>query len=183
MSYDYTIFIYLEIEHKYGIAYYQLNKMYGHYPSLKSLDIERKYGISYHQLNRIHGFYPSLDEIGFYDSDEEECDRYYNTDEYRDLHDKILEFCLIPRKPLVIFENEKFKTPKLKKKFLPFLIDKINEKYIENYYLYEDTGKFTKINDIIKVTRKEIRVNFGEEPRLYFINNNNHSNNSSDNES
>ena len=42
-------------------------------------------------------------------------------------------------------------------KYLPFITDKINKQYVEKYPRYKDTGTFTSIEQVIKITKKEER--------------------------
>jgi hypothetical protein len=129
MGCDFYIYVYLEIHHVNGVAYYQ-------FPT-------------------IRGYYCDLD-CGIYDSDDDEKDYYYNLEEYETLYNNMKKICLTPRKPIVIYDNS-FISPKLEMKYLPFVTDKINKKYVEKYPRYEDTGKFTSIEQVIKITKKEER--------------------------
>lgn len=131
MGSDFYIHIYLKIEHKNGISYYEL-------PSPK-------------------GYFCELD--GIYDSDEEEEDCYYKTEIYKKLYEDMRKFCLTPRKDLVIFENNNFTKPQFEEKYLPMLKNKIKKKYIVKCGLKgeKDTGKFSDISEIIKVTKEETR--------------------------
>jgi hypothetical protein len=63
---------------------------------------------------------------------------------------------LTPRKPIVIYDNS-FISQKLEMKYLPFITDKINKQYVEKYPRYKDTGTFTSIEQVIKITKKEER--------------------------
>jgi len=129
MCCDFYIYVYLEIHHVNGVSYYQ-------FPT-------------------IRGYYCEL-ECGIYDSDDDEKDNYYNLEEYETLYNNMKKMCLTPRKPIVIYDNS-FISPKLEMKYLPFVTDKINKKYVEKYPRYEDTGKFTSIEQVIKITKKEER--------------------------
>ena len=129
MGCDFYIYVYLEIQHVNGVSYYQ-------FPT-------------------IRGYYCEL-ECGIYDSDDDEKDNYYNLEEYETLYNNMKKMCLTPRKPIVIYDNS-FISPKLEMKYLPFVTDKINKKYVEKYPRYEDTGKFTSIEQVIKITKKEER--------------------------
>ena len=42
-------------------------------------------------------------------------------------------------------------------KYLPIIQNKINKEYVKKYTLYEDTGVFTNIEQIIKIVKKEER--------------------------
>jgi hypothetical protein len=113
-------------------------------------------GISYYELPSIRRYYCYL-QCGIYDSDDDENDYYYNSIEYKSLYENMKKICLTPRKPLVIYDNNSFITPKFEMKYLPFIENKINKKYLEEYirYRYKDTGIFTKIEQIIKIVKKE----------------------------
>lgn len=130
MGCDYYIYIYLEIEHSKGISYYR--------------------------LPTIRGYYCDLD-CGICDSDDDESDYYYRSTEFQTLYENMKKMCLTPRKPLVIYDNQSFRTPKLEQKYLPIIQDKLNKKYVEKPAIYKDTGTFTDISQIIKITRKEKR--------------------------
>ena len=132
MGCDYYIHVYLEIHHINGISYYE--------------------------LPTIRGYYCDL-ECGVCDSDDDENDYYYNSIEYKSLYENMKKICLTPRKPVVIYNNKSFISPKLEMKYLPFIQNKIKKKYVEKYihYRYKDTGIFTQIEQIIKVVKKEER--------------------------
>lgn len=69
----------------------------------------------------------------------------------------MVEYYLTPRPDIVIYENKQFTKPRFETKYLPIIQDKINSKS-EKYCVREDRGsQLTNINDIIKVTKKEIR--------------------------
>ena len=112
------------------------------------LEIYHINGISYYELPTIRGYYCDL-ECGVYDSDDDENDYYYNSIEYKTLYENI--------KPVVIYNNNSFKSPKLEMKYLPIIQNKINKKYVEKYPRYKDTGNFTSIEQIITVIKKEER--------------------------
>jgi len=120
------------------------------------LEIEHNNGISYYQLPTVRGYYCDL-ECGVCDSDDDEKDYYYNSPEYRKLYHNMKKLCLTPRKPLLIYDNKSFITDKLETKYLPIIQNKINKIYIEKYSSYRDTGKFTSIAEVIKITKKERR--------------------------
>jgi hypothetical protein len=130
MCYDFYINVYLEIHHKNGISFYE--------------------------VNTLRGYYCDLD-CGVYDSDDDEKDYYYNSPEYSKLYDDMKQLALTPRKPLVIYDNNSFITPKFEIKYLSIIQDKINNKNIEEYSRYADTGTFTSMDEVIKVIKKEVR--------------------------
>jgi hypothetical protein len=143
MGCDYKIQIYLEIVHKGGIAYYPFSPV-------------RAYFIDF--------------DIGFYDSDDEVEDRYYNTEEYKKLYKGVREFELKPRKDVVIYCDGQYKKEGFQEKYLPVLINKINKTYEYRYCVESDSGSpLEDISDLIKVTRKEIRYEVGEGQEFYEI--------------
>lgn len=113
------------------------------------LEIQHINGISYYEFPTIRGYYCELD-CGIYDN-------YYNSKEYINLYRNMIKLCLTPRKPVVIYNNNSFTSQKFENKYLPIIQDKINEKHIEKYTRYKDTGNFTNIDQIIKVVKKEER--------------------------
>ena len=120
------------------------------------LEIQHIHGLSYYELPTIRGYYCEL-ECGVCDSDDDENDYYYNLTEYKTLYENMKKICLTPRKPVVIYNNNSFISPKLELKYLPMIQNKINKKYVEKYPRYEDTGIFTSIEEIINVVKKEVR--------------------------
>jgi hypothetical protein len=120
------------------------------------LEIEHINGISYYQLPTIRGYYCDL-ECGICDSDDDENDYYYNSPEYKTLYENMKKICLTPRKPVVIYNNNEFITTKFQEKYLPIIQDKIKKKYVEKYPLYEDTGTFKNIGQVLRVIKKEER--------------------------
>jgi len=120
------------------------------------LEIQHSKGISYCELPAIRGYYCDL-ECGICDSDDDENDYYYNLTEYKSLYENMKKICLTPRKQVVIYDNKLFMSPKLEMKYLPIIQNKINEKKVSKYSRYEDTGKFTNIEQVIKITKKEER--------------------------
>jgi hypothetical protein len=67
------------------------------------------------------------------------------------------KICLTPRKPVVIYSNNSFTEPKFEMKYISMIQDKINKKYVQKYPRYKDTGTFTTIEEVIKITKKEER--------------------------
>jgi hypothetical protein len=130
MGCDFYIYVYLEIHHINGISYYE--------------------------LPTIRGYYCDL-ECGVFDSDDDEKDYYYNSKEYNKLYKNMKKICLTPRKPVVIYENNSFISPKLETKYLSIIQNKINNKNVEKYIRYKDTGIFTNMEQVIKVVKKEER--------------------------
>ena len=120
------------------------------------LEIEHLHGISYYELPIIRGYYPEL-VCGICDSDDDENDYYYNSNEYDTLYEHMKKVCLTPRKPLVIYKENTFTTPALEMKYLPNILTKRNNKNTSKYARYKDTGMFTSIEQIIQVVKKEDR--------------------------
>jgi hypothetical protein len=140
MGCDFYIYVYLEIQHINGISYYE--------------------------LPTIRGYYCEL-ECGVCDSDDDKNDYYYNSTEYKTLYENMQKMCLTPRKPVVIYNNNSFISPKLEMKYLPIIQNKINKKYVKKYSRYEDTGICTSIEEIINVVKKEERYDPYEANKLY----------------
>ena len=128
------------------------------------LEIQHINGISYYELPTIRGYYCDL-ECGVCDSDDDENDYYYNSTEYKTLYENMKKISLTPRKPVVIYNNNSFISPKLEMKYLQIIQNKINKKYVEKYTRREDTGIFTRIEEIINVVKKEERY----DPYEYFL--------------
>lgn len=120
------------------------------------LEIQHSDGISYYHLPMIRGYYCEL-ACGFWDSDDDEKDYYYNSAEYDKLYDDMIHLCLTPRKPVVIYENHSFVSPKLETKYLQMIQEKINGNDLEKYPHHKDTGALTNIDQIITITKKEER--------------------------
>jgi len=123
------------------------------------LEIEHNKGISYYEFPTIRGYYCDL-ECGVCDSDDDENDYYYNSSEYASLYENMKKICLTPRKPVIIYNNKLFISPKFEMKYLPIIQDKINKKNkknVDKYPRYKDTGSFTNIEQVIKITKKEER--------------------------
>jgi hypothetical protein len=120
------------------------------------LEIQHANGTSYFYLPTVRGYYCDL-ECGICDSDDDENDYYYNLPEYATLYKSMKKMCLTPRKPVVIFDNGAFTEPRFETKYLPIIQDKINKKCAKHYPNYKDTGVFTSIEQIIKITKKEER--------------------------
>ncbi len=135
MGCDFYVYVYLEIEHSNGISYYE-------FPTMR-------------------GYYSNIDCV-ICDSDDDEND-YYNSTEYKALYENMKKFCLMPRKPVIIYDNKQFISDKFKIKYLPIIQDKIHKKYVNKYSHYEDTGIFTNMEQIIKITKKEERYDPYEE--------------------
>ena len=60
---------------------------------------------------------------------------------------------------IIIYNNNSFISPKFEEKYLSIIQDKINNKHINRYDLYIETGILTSIDQIIKITKKEERYN------------------------
>jgi hypothetical protein len=131
MGCDYYIYVYFEIEHTRGIAYYE-------FPI-------------------IRGYYPEL-ECGIWDSDNEEEDYYYNSPEYCAMYESMKKICLTPRKPVIIYENHAFVSPKFETKYLDIIQTKIKQiNRVKYSRIKEIGGTLTSIEQVIKITKKEDR--------------------------
>ena len=119
------------------------------------LEIQHNNGISYYEFPIMRGYYCELDR-GICDSDDDEYN-HYNSVEYETLYENMKKFYLTPRNPIVIYNNDSFTSPKFEMKYLPIIQDKINKKYVNKYPKHKDTGTFTSIKQVIKVTKKEER--------------------------
>jgi hypothetical protein len=120
------------------------------------LEIEHINGISYCELPLIRGYFCDL-ECGIYDSDDEEKDIYYNSEEYNELYTNMIKLCLRPRKPIIIYNNNSFVEERFKNKYLPIIQNKLDRININEYFRFTDTGNFTNINEIIMINKKELR--------------------------
>ena len=120
------------------------------------LEIEHINGISYYEFPTIRGYYCELD-CGIYDSDDEEEDHYYNSSEFNTIADLMVKISLTPRNPVVIYENNSFKTQHIEKKYLPKIEEIMHKKYDYRYPRYKDTGTFNSLDQVIKITKKEKR--------------------------
>ena len=120
------------------------------------LEIEHINGMSYCELPTMRGYYCDL-ECGVCDSDDDENDYYYNSNEYKALYENMKKISLTPRKPVIIFNNKLFLSPKFEMKYFPIIQDKLNKTKNNKYPRYKDTGNFTSVEQIIKVTKKEER--------------------------
>lgn len=129
MGCDFYVYVYLEIEHKNGKSYYE-------FPS-------------------IRGYYCDL-ECWRYDSDDDN-NANYNSPEYKLLYNNMKKLCLTTRAPVVIYSDNSFTSQTFELKYLPMIQNIINKTYVNKYLRYLDTGVFTDIEQIIKITKKEDR--------------------------
>ena len=134
------------------------------------LQIEHKCGVSYYELPSRRGWFCELG-MSFDDSDDESDDCGKTPLEYIELRANMEKLCLTPRKDCVVYCDGKFVNEKLQRKYLPSILDKINGKYVEKYCVKKDTGKFSDIFDILKVTRIEDRYEAGSGPHFVLSNN------------
>ena len=115
------------------------------------LEIEHTHGTSYYEFPVVRGYYPNLDYIT-YDSDDEE-----DSDEFQKLYEDTIRLCLTPRKSVVIYDNNSFITPKFETKYLHAIQSKMDGRYVQEHPQHVDTGTFSEMNEILKITKKEIR--------------------------
>ena len=93
------------------------------------IEIEIHTGISYYELPEIRGWFP--DGLGSCHSNSD-CETDEDEEikqQYESVYDAMTELCLTPRKPFVLYENGKFISKKVEKKYLPFLHKKLEKKY------------------------------------------------------
>lgn len=97
--------------------------------------------ISQYEFTFHRKWYPDFEVRSCYEEDDE--DQYK---EYYELFHKIQEdikrLCLIPRKPVIIYENGKFTKSKYETEILEFMKNKMG---------------ISDMTNIVKMTRKEIR--------------------------
>lgn len=126
------------------------------------LEIHHNNGISYYEFPTMRGYFCELDRgICDSDEDEDEDEDDYNSTEYDTLYENMKIFYLTPRKPIVIYNNHSFTSPKFEMKYLPILQEKINKKYVNKYAKHKDSGSFTSLEQVIKVIKKEERYEPG----------------------
>jgi hypothetical protein len=123
------------------------------------LEIHHNNGISYYEFPTMRGYFCELDR-GIFDSDEDE-NHDYNSVEYDTLYENMKIFYLTPRKPILIYNNHSFTSPRFEMKYLPILQEKINKTYVNKYSRHKDTGTFTGLEQVIKVIKKEERYEPG----------------------
>ncbi len=124
------------------------------------LEIHHNNGISYYEFPTMRGYFCELGR-GICDSDEDENEDDYNSIEYETLYESMKLFYLTPRKPIIIYDNHSFTSPRFEMKYLPILQEKIINKYVNKYAKHEDTGLFTSVEQVIKVIKKEERYEPG----------------------
>lgn len=156
---DFYISAYLEIEHNQGISYYQLYTQCGFYCDFIRGDASDLYEKSI--------YYQTIDRDDESNENEnnnvkiEHAEKYKQLSEmYKEMYNILKEFTLSPRSPIVIYENNSFVTQKLETKYLPIVQNKLNKIYVNNLCLYEDTGSFTDIGEVIKITKKNEIIDF-----------------------
>ena len=101
----------------------------------KYLEIEHKNGVSYYSLKDERGWFCELD-ISWNNSDYEsdgnddfDYSKRYMGKETAKLWDDMVKLCLTPREPMVLFENGKFMSKNMEKKYTQVLQDRINNKF------------------------------------------------------
>lgn len=151
MGCDFYVYIYLEIEHERGIAYYEMPVRRGYFTELTD---------------------------GYYDIDDDEEPPL--KEEYQRLYDEIIKLDLTPHPPTVIYEKNAFLSHHFEYKYGPLLEEQFknnllkNQKYLEDfnyksddesddisniYIRFEDIGIPPKsLSEVLKITRKEDRI-------------------------
>lgn len=156
---DFYISAYLEIEHNQGISYYQLYTQCGFYCDFIRGGVNDLYekSIYYQTIDRDD----ESNENKNNNVKIEHAEKYKQlTEMYEEMYNILKEFTLSPRSPIVIYENNSFVTQKLETKYLPIVQNKLNKIYVNNLCLYEDTGSFTDIGEVIKITKKNEIIDF-----------------------
>jgi hypothetical protein len=144
MEPDYFIHQYLQIEHTRGVSYIELKC------------IEKKY--CQFILNTIEEY-----DNNDYDSDfdnENNKDDSYSTVKFKiqRLQNKMKYLFLIPRPPILIYQNKQFVNKHFMEKYKKIIENKINEKEPPHIFIeYRDTGKLEFFDSIIRITKVECR--------------------------
>ena len=148
---DFYISTYLEIEHKQGISYYQLSTQCGFYCDfIRRMNASDLYNESTYYERNNSEVYDSSQAVK-----SEHLEKYEQlTEMYEKMCDILKGFTLAPRKPIVIYADNSFVTTVLETNYLPIIQNKLNKIYVNNLCLYEDTGSFTDISEVIKITKK-----------------------------
>lgn len=132
MGCDYYIDIYLRIEHSGGICYVEL-------PCIRGYFCDCAWGV--------------------YEENEDK-EPYWQCKEAKELKRKMEAFILKPRPDVIIYSDKQYKSDFLQEKYKPYIIKKIEEKKTKKIR-YDDTGKLNCFDDIISVTRFELRYEPG----------------------
>ena len=148
---DFYISTYLEIEHNQGISYYQLSTQCGFYCDfIRRNSASELYNESTYYERKYSEVYNSSQDVK-----SEHLEKYEQlTEMYEKMCDILKGFTLEPRKPIVIYADKSFVGPNLEAIYLPIIQNKLNKIYVNNLCLYEDTGSFTDITEVIKITKK-----------------------------
>jgi hypothetical protein len=93
--------------------------------------------------------------MGIYEEHEDE-EPYWECEEVKYLQKRMEEFMMKPRKDLIIYSNKQYKSDFLRNKYEPLIVEKIENKH-KDHIRYSDTGKLNNFDDIITVTKFEIR--------------------------
>lgn len=135
------------------------------------LEIETQNGTVYYELPEKRGWYcGDYLEAGHANSDDEE-DKYdaeqCATIEYA--YNAMKKYCLMPRKPFVLYQNYRWFSKAAEKKYLPWIHKKIAKKYVEKWRIFRDNGTIANMSDVVKITKKEFRyeIDGDNEPEFY----------------
>ena len=127
------------------------------------IEIKHINGISYYDLQQKHGYFDEIN-IEYVDSDNEEDEKIKKLS--YELYKNMVNICLTPRKPVVLYRNNNFINKKIKEKYLPIIIDKIHTEGLRSVSSNEvpfggaqrtQTGIISDISEIIEVTKHEER--------------------------
>ena len=102
------------------------------------LEIEHINGITKFELQFHRQWFPDI-EVPCYESDDEYDDKYFQ------LIQNIRDLCLTAINPRIVFEQGKFVEPRYEDKYMAYV-----NKLVE-------TGTIKDLNDIKKITKKEIK--------------------------
>lgn len=128
MGCDYYIDIYLKIEHTGGMCYIEL-------PCIRGYFCDCAWGV--------------------YEKNEDE-EPYWHCEEAQNLRKQMEEFMLKPRPELIIYSNKQYKSEFLQEKYEPLIVQKLEEKKCEKIR-YDDTAKLQNLDNIITITKFEVR--------------------------
>lgn len=134
MGCDYYIDIYVKIEHTQGTCYIKLPCVRGYYCDCA---------------------------WGIYEENEDE-QPYWHTKEGKELRKKVEKFMLTPRPNVIIYSEKQYKSDFLREKYEPLIVKKIKETK-RVIMRYEDSGKLRSLDDIITVTKFEVRYDPGHD--------------------
>ena len=104
----------------------------------------------------MRGYYCDIDCLEHEsdnDNNDSECSAEMNK-----LYADMVKLCLTPRKQVTIYTNNAFVTPAFEEKYLWMIQAKMNGTYGCEYPQRAYTGAFTKMSEVVRITKKEIRI-------------------------